>query len=128
MNLGQALISIGHGCYEWRQDISPGFSVLAFEAKHDPVEARTYILSVTYGKKKLGAERGLNALGEKMVRILHAAFEQSMKLSFAELCTQAGVSSTASYARDTLAFLYKNGKVQRTGKRRGTVYWAEEDL
>lgn len=127
MNLGQALISIGHGCYKWRQDISPGFSVLAREATRNAPQLRNHIDGAHY-KKLTWQARELNEFARKLVRILFDAHQRSTKLGFAELCEQAGVPQSSGYAKRTLTFLQKRGLVHREGKNRGAVYWAEAVL
>lgn len=136
MNLGQAVVSLGNGCYAWREDISPAPTILAYTLLciHDTMAFAEMRLRPSAERRTSKpapkpAEEDqpdvLSALTERMLTVLRAAFRAGDKLSFAEVCQRAGCAKS-KHAHEMLQRLHLRGLIHSGGKNRGTVYWAEE--
>lgn len=112
MNMAQAVISLGFGCYAWKGVVTaPGALKKTFEQIHA-------------GEWKPTSEHA--ELIEKMLAVLRAAGKSGQRLSRKQICTKLGVPPhMARMARRLLKWLCDSGAANRDGSRCGAVYWAE---
>lgn len=139
MNKAQMMTSLGEGCFEWRTDLLPTFSVLAFELQRQPtfragMTNREYHLTPEERKvriERLDAARSepsakLGVTQEKLLSVLRLATRNGQRLGYAEICERAGLQASGATHR-VLGQLFKRKLVAREGQNRGAVYWAEEE-
>lgn len=138
MNRAQALTPLGFGCYEYRTDLCPPFSVLALELRRahgmtsehiaTPDHALTHICA---GPKPgdddlpppptvLQKERLIDRVFDALKTAWRSNHE---KLQERDICERIHASLTSKRVEKALRGLVREGLVQREGNNRCAVYW-----
>jgi hypothetical protein len=118
MNLAQALESLGHGCYRYRDDLSPGPAVLAREAMR-------HLDATPQVRRWRNLSRRHDALLiHRVLQALRAAWRSRVKMECGELCESLGASKASKRVQKALRILCQRRLAQREGNNRRAVYWA----
>lgn len=131
MNRAQAIVNLGDGVLEWRDDILPLPSVLAFELspERDPVHARALYLEpskLTEPVKRLRRESISETLAMRMLGVIRTASRSGEKLGFHQICERSHVGRSKHSSR-VLRTLCQRGLIVRKGDNRGAVYMAHQE-
>ncbi len=125
MNMGEAISHDATLSY-FRDDLAPPFSVIAFELKRDPVEARSHMQAhVPSGASSKSAGEA-STIGERFLRALRLAAVERLQLGFSELCQRSGVTRSGR-ARGVLLVMVAREVVKQSGRGHGTRFWVELD-
>lgn len=132
MNRAQAIIPLGHGCYTWRDDVSPGPWVLVRVLENrTPPKAMPTTTHVCQGPppgkdliRSESRERH-EPMPNRVLRVLRVSWRSKNKMCAREICEKLGVSRSTKWVDKVLRRLCDKGLVRREGTKKQMRYWAE---